>query len=465
MFSIGLYTVSVLYCHVLKQKTMLNRLSKLLISMSIMLVAVLSVFFIVMFDESVINFSDYSLSGVLIRTVTFNVLFAFSLISLFYLLSQKRQREHLPVYLPLFISGIILLINIPFKTNLSGDCLLWVQKLKGQAVVLSFGESLSLLLNKFFYYCANLAIQVNPKTILVYTGKLMGVLSIFSLFSLINSFKEFSYKRKLLFLILFSTFGLSALFFGFPDFAYYPLPFLIFSYLLALKYIKKDKQVKLLIAAAFLIVIAGFFHGSAFFSLPVIFLLPILKDKKVLHNRGVYFYLGQYLAIFLTVGITFSFYFMLVKWLGFSFAYNTATGGFDGRQFISFLPANLHFPYTVNFIEFGYFYFRGWICLVSGTFIFLIFLMHMKKQIAINRSDLILFLYGISQLLIVLFWGFDLGVRDFDLYIAPMTFIHLFFLKTLLELIRTDSEKTYAWKYILFFALFSPFYFFVIQVV
>ena len=40
-------------------------------------------------------------------------------------------------------------------------------------------------------------------------------------------------------------------------------------------------------------------------------------------------------------------------------------------------------------------------------------------------SDFILFLFGISQFLVVLFWGFDLGIQDFDLYIAPATLIFL----------------------------------------
>ena len=77
-------------------------------------------------------------------------------------------------------------------------------------------------------------------------------------------------------------------------------------------------------------------------------------------------------------------------------------------------------------------------------------------------SDFILFLFGISQFLVVLFWGFDLGIQDFDLYIAPATLIFLFLLKYFLGMKQTSKI---AWKYILIFSLFSPLYLLITKII
>jgi hypothetical protein len=55
----------------------------------------------------------------------------------------------------------------------------------------------------------------------------------------------------------------------------------------------------------------------------------------------------------------------------------------------------------------------------------------------------------------VLFWGFDLGIREFDLYIAPTTLLYLFLIRYVLGTMRSDKS---AWKYIVAFSMFSPLY-------
>jgi len=55
----------------------------------------------------------------------------------------------------------------------------------------------------------------------------------------------------------------------------------------------------------------------------------------------------------------------------------------------------------------------------------------------------------------VLFWGFDLGVREMDLYIAPTTLLFVFLAKVFAGSV---SDKKSAWRLILPFALLSPAY-------
>ena len=146
-------------------------------------------------------------------------------------------------------------------------------------------------------------------------------------------------------------------------------------------------------------------------------------------------------------------YLMIVRALGFNLLFNTMSGGFDGRRFISFLPRSSHFPWAVNFLEIGYFVSIGWIFFITGAFVFLAFPSRWKNLAPFTKLDFVLFLFGISQFMIVLFWGFDLGIREFDLYIAPTTLIYLFLTKSLIGKIPDDKS---AWKYILVFSLFSP---------
>ncbi|MCX6554896.1 MAG: hypothetical protein NTZ12_07780 [Candidatus Aminicenantes bacterium] len=258
-----------------------------------------------------------------------------------------------------------------------------------------------------------------------------------------------------MFFVLFLTFAFNILLFGFPEFRYYSLPFLMFSFLAAKKYVDdREGGLKYLIVSAFLAVLAGLFHGTAYFSFPAVLLLPLFKRPDGENKKSV-FYLKQYSAIFLSVGIVFIIFFSLIKLFGYDLRFNTAVGGFDGRQFISFLPRNIHFPDAVNFLEIGYFSSRGWILFISGSFTFLLFISNWRKRVSLATSDFILFLFGLSQFVIVLFWGFDNGINEFDLYLVPPTLLYLFLIRYLLATIT--SEKS-AWKTICIFSLFSPLY-------
>ena len=453
LISLGLLTILSLYGLTIERQSLKGPPFTTLVRLFLLLILAVFAFFVTNVDD-VLDFSGHPDPLKALRTSFLcNLLLAILLLALFLVFASLPRGQKLPIYLALLAGLPVVLYTIPFAAKSVGDSVLWILKLVKGNTDISFAESLSLVLNKLFFRYARSLIHVNARTTLIYTGKIMGLLSILSLFWLINSFEELSYKKKLLLFFLLLTFGFNVLFFGLPEFGYYPIPFLVFSVLSAQKYIRGGASTKPLMLSAFLAVIAGLFHGAAFFSFPIILLLPLIKHGRNGEERSWSSFLKPYALILITAGMTFLVFFVIVKALGFNLLFHTAAGGFDGRPFISFLPADIHFPRAVNFIEIGYFISRGWIFFITGAFVFLIFLIRWKKGLALTRPDFILFLFGISQFLIVFFWGFDLGVREFDLYIAPTTLIYVFLAKTL---VGSFSDDKSGWIYILAFALFSP---------
>jgi hypothetical protein len=455
LFSIGLLASYFLFSLISKGESMQNLSCKMLLSPLIMLFLLAFIYLVLNLGKFLHRFNLHYPPEFFFKAVSFNAGLAISLLALFAVFSLKRQGEKLPFYLPVFVALPVFFIKIPFSVKASADSLLWVLNLTFHKMEISFAESLSLLLNKLSFHLFNLVTHIRAETSLIYSGKIVGILFIFTLFFFINSFAVFSYKKKLLFFILFLTFSFNILLFGFPEFRYYSLPFLILSFLAAKKYIgDHNGNIRYLIASAFLAVVAGLFHGTAYFSFPVILLLPLIKHKAGGAEKST-FYLKHYSAIVLTTGIVFIIFFTAIKILGFDLRFNTTAGGFDGRQFISFLPLNIHFPEAVNFLEVGYFIFRGWILFISGSFVFLFFICNWGKKVVLQTSDFILLLFGLSQFSIVLFWGFDNGMSEFDLYMVPPTLIYLFLIRYLLA--TSQCEKS-AWKYIVVFSLLSPLY-------
>lgn len=388
-----------------------------------------------------------------LQVLAFNGVLALSLLALFFLLSLRKKGERLPVYLPIFFSLPVWFIRVPFSVKASADSLLWVLNLTFHKMEISFAESLSLLLNKLTFLLFNQVTPTKAATSLVYTGKLVGILFIFSLYLFINSFANLSYKKKVLFFLLFSTFSFNVLLFGFPEFRYYSLPFLVFSFLAAKKYVDEDKDhIAWLVAATTCAVLAGLFHGIAYFSFPVILLLPFLKRPPGGASKNIIFYLRHGAAIVLAGGMVFAVFLALTRFFGFDLQFNTVAGGFDGRQFVPLLPLDVHYPEAVNFLETGYFFSRGWILLSTGSFVFLLFPRRWKQRVVLETSDLVLFLFGLSQFLIVIFWGFDNGVGEFDLYMVPPTMMYLFLIRYLLAATRSETD---GWKTIIAFSLCS----------
>ena len=385
----------------------------------------------------------------------FNILLAILLLLLFFLFSYRPRGQKLSLLLPLLVGLPIVFLAVPFVARSVGDGLLWVLKLGSGGPDISFAESLSLIINKIIFRYGRPIIGLSARTTLIMTGKAIGVVSVFALFRLINSFEELSFRKKLVLFLVAQTFGFNVLFFGLPEFRYYPLPFLLLSVLSAQRYLCPGSSTKPLILAAFLAVVAGLFHGSAFFSFPVILFLPLLRLRRDGEGWSLTSLVKPYALILLTAGTTFLAFLGSVKALGFKLLFHTTAGGFDGRRFISFLPADLHFPRAVNFLEPGYFISRAWILFITGAFVFMIFLVRSRKGIHLTRPDFLFFLFGISQFLIVLFWGFDLGAREMDLYIAPTTLLYIFLAKVF---VGSMADEKGAWRLILPFALLSPAY-------
>lgn len=456
LFYVVLLTLSFLYLSIVKGQSPGHLPQKTLVNSMVVLFLTVFVFSVTYFDEFVRHFELGYPPGFFLKLLLVNMALAILLLLLFFAFSTKCKRETLPISLPIFVSLPVLFIRLPFSVQASADSLLWVMNISFKKMELSFAESLSLLLNKLNFHLFSIVGNTDPMTTMVYTGKIVGALFLFSLFFFVNSFVDFSYKKKLLFYLLFLTFGLTVLLFGFLEFRYYSLPFLVFSFLSAKKYIEDGgNRIRYLIGSAALAVIAGLFHGTAYFSLPVILLLPLFKKRQKNKSQSSISYLKQYSAILLAIGAVGMAFLATVSILGFELQFNTAAGGFDGRQFISFIPRDIHLPNAVNFLEVSYFLFAGWIIFITGSFIFLLLLFKWKRSLSLKIADFILWLFALSQLVIVLFWGFDNGVSEFDLYIAPPTLLYLFLMRSLLA---TAQPEKNAWKYIVLFSLLSPIY-------
>jgi hypothetical protein len=426
-----------------------------LVPILLLLIAAVFLFFILNVG-GVLDFSGHpNPPRALGAAFLFNVLLAIILLTSFFLFSSRPRGQRLPVLLLLLAGLPIVFVSVPFVTRSVGDSLLWVLNLGSGNPDVSFAESLSLMINKIFFRTGRPLLGMSPRTTLVTTGKFIGLLSVLALFRLINSFAELSFRKKLVLFLVVLTFGFDVLFFGLPEFGYYPLPFLFLAILSAQIYIRPGSSSKPLVMAAFLAVVAGLLHGSAFFSFPIVLLLPLLKPGRPGEDRSLKSWLKPYALILLAAGATFLAFLGSVKVLGFNLLFNTSAGGFDGRRFISFFPADLHFPRAVNFLEAGYFISRGFIFLITGGFVFLVFLLRSRKGLPLTRADFLLFLFGISQFLVVMFWGLDLGVREMDLYVAPTTLLYVFLAKVF---VGSISDERGAWKLILPFALLSPAY-------
>lgn len=454
---IALRMTTILYDYAFKNQNLRNLPINQLILFLIVLIAIFFVFIIFNFKTFTDHYGFSSFSPALLsKTILFNLVLSSFLTLLFHGFFGKLKRQKLPLIGAALASVPILLIRIPFDVKTSADSLLWVLNMLQRNPDISFAESYSLMLNKYLFGFYNLFAHVNERGTLITTGKLLGVFLIFSLFILINTYQQFSLKKKALFFFLFSTFSFNILLFGFPEFRYYSLPFLVLSLVAARKYLSsQEENKKYLFIAAFLAITAGLFHGTAFFSFPAILMLPLFKYRGKNFAKKSMAYGKLYSLIFLAVGMAFVLLLFLIQISHFTLKFNTALGGFDGRQFIAFLPQNIHFPNAVVFLEPSYFISRGWTFLITGSFVFLFFLFPWRKQTPWENSDILLLLFGISQFLIVLFWGYDHGIFEFDLYIAPTTFMYLFFIQNLLLSMRSEKK---AWRYIVGFSMFSMLY-------
>jgi len=454
----ALLIVHILYQFTCKRQNLQTLPLRPLIFSFIFMIAIFFLFILFNFKSF---FAQYGLSVIspqfIINTILFNLLLSFVFTVLFYLLSFKSKRQKLPMIGAILASLPVLLVKIPFDVKTSADSLLWVLNLFQRSPNISFAECFSLMLNKFLFGFYKFFAHVDERAALITTGKLMGVFFILSFFILINTYQQFSLKKKLLFFFLFSMFSFNILLFGFPEFRYYSLPWLVLSLAAARQYVSdQGGNQRYLFIAALMATVAGLFHGTAYFTFPVILMLPLFKNRDDSSTGSKALIFGkQYALIALAGGLVFLALHILIKIADLTLTFHTVSGGFDGRLFIALLPANVHFPNAVVFLEPSYFISRGWTFLITGSFIFLSFFFRWRKRISLEKSDIVLMLFGVSQLMIVLFWGYDLGIFEFDLYIAPTTFMYLFLIQCLLS--SMDSEKD-AWRYIVGFSMLSMLY-------
>ena len=141
---------------------------------------------------------------------------------------------------------------------------------------------------------------------------------------------------------------------------------------------------------------------------------------------------------------------------GYRTVFFTALGGAGGGKFVEIFPNLLRYWNDKIFLEKSYLFLRGWIFLGGFPAPLILFGLRRAKRNKLSLADALFFLMAALQMVIVLFWGFDLNVKDFDLYMAPLTLLSLFLLKTIVDGESGRESTARALWLILIFALASP---------
>jgi hypothetical protein len=398
----------------------------------------------------------------LCRALGVNLGYAVFLVVLYFMLSRRPKAR---IALPFVFGLLILLLTPAFKLEVCGDAQEWLRIIRSvpvgfgryDATTISFAESLSQLLGKaLLAWMRPLFNRLGPAAVYIVLAKTMGIFYLIMLYRFVFGEDRFGHHQKLLFFLLAASLPAGAFFLGYPEFAYYALPFLLLSFILASRYLARPRSSHLLLLSAIAITVGGLFHGSAFFSLPALLILPFLKMKRFPEPRPVRFCLRGFLLVAAGVALPVLLLLAIVSLLGYRIVFYTALGGAVGGKFVWMLPTLPRHWNDKIFLDQGYLFLRGWIFLVGFPAPLVLFGFRRARRIQISPADSLFFLMAALQMLIVLFWGFDLNIKDFDLYMAPLTLASLFLMKIIVDS-ESDRESTARslWL-ILIFTLASP---------
>jgi hypothetical protein len=376
-----------------------------------------------------------------------------------------RKRPERRIALPFIFSLLIFFLTPSFKLEICGDALEWLRIIRSlplhfghyDSTTISFAESLSLLLGKSLLALARPVFgRFDPAAVYTVIGKAMGIFYLFMLHRFVSDREDLSERQKLLLYLLASSLPAGAFFLGYPEFAYYALPFLLLGFVLASRYLARPRSGHFLLLASIALTVGGLFHGSAFFSLPALFLLPFIKLRQFPEPRPVRFYLRS--SLLTATGVALPVFLMLavVSLSGYRTVFFTALGGAGGGKFVEMFPNLLNYWNDKIFLEKSYLFLRGWIFLVGFPAPLILFGLRRARRIQISTADALFFLMAALQMVIVLFWGFDLNIKDFDLYMAPLTLLSLFLLKDIAAAKFTRDNAARELALILIFALASP---------
>lgn len=399
------------------------------------LMAVSGFFLYVLFNASLYSNMLLDWQVPLARGMLLNMIFAVVLAAGFWGLSKARPK---PIVWPVLFSALIILLTPKFNLEICGDAQIWLRVISsapGQlgnynAATVSFAEALSVLLGKGILALSRIISPAfEPASVYLIMAKAQGVFYAFMLYLYVFRREGLTERQKGLVYFLAAALPASAFFLGFPEFSFYALPFLLLFLILAERYLKLAGGDRRLLFAALALAVGGLFHGSAWFCLPILLILPILKFKKFPARPAAVFF-GKS-AVLLMTGVVLPFLFLLgvSELAGTKIVYHTALGGAGGDLFVKTLPSLIRYWHDKCFSEKAYIFQRGWLFLIG--FPLLLFFLGYRRPKQENRPefrDSLLLLAAMAQMAIPFFWGFDLNIKDFDLYMIPQTLFMLFLL-------------------------------------
>jgi hypothetical protein len=398
----------------------------------------------------------------LAKGLLLNLLLAVFLAFAFWALKKVSVKK---IVLPLLFGLLIILLTPKFKFEICGDAVAWLRVISSQpgqfgnynASTVSFAEALSLLLGKAVLGVLRPTFhQFEPAAVYTIMGKAVGIFYVFILYFFIFRQAALSERQKTLYYVLAAALPASPFFLGYPEFAYFALPFLLLSLILADRYSRQKGGDHWLLFASLVLTIGGLFHGSAWFSLPVLVLLPFLKMKEFPEPRPLRF-LGRS-ALLLIGGFLLPLFLLVVvsKLAGTTLVFYTALGGAGKDKFVKLFPTLLRYWNDKNFSEKAYVFLRGWIFLIGFPLPLLFFGSRRARREGPALTDVVFLLAALTQMAIVIFWGFDLNIKDYDLYMIPQTLFCLWLLKKTISEEFFDERLSRGIALIFLFALTSP---------
>jgi len=399
----------------------------------------------------------------LARGLLFNLLLAAFLASAYGAITRFRVKS---IVWPVLFSALVLLLWPKFKLEICGDAVEWLRVIgsaPGQfgrynATTVSFAESASVLLGKGILGLLRAVFSgVDAEAVYTVMGKAQGILYAFILYAFVFRQPSLSARQKSLSYVLVAALPASAFFLGFPEFTYYALPCLLLSLILADRYLRQEGGDHRLLLASLVLSVGGLFHGSAWFSLPALLVLPFLKWKAFPRRRAAFFYLSS--AAWLAGGLVIPVLLLAAvnELAGTKIVFYTALGGAGADKFVKIFPTMLRYWNDKNFAENAYLFLRGWVFLIGFPLPLLALGLHpTRKESRLALFDVVLLLAALGQLAIVFFWGFDLNIKDYDLYMVPQFLLMLVLIKKTVSEKFCDGREGRAIALIILLALTSP---------
>jgi len=372
--------------------------------------------------------------------------------ALLYLLF-RGARIPLPA-LAVLLSLLSFPVFLSYKMPVCGDGQVWIEALHEDAWLLRATEFLSYPLVKLVYFLGrSLRPGLSALQAWILTGKAFGVLWLLAVACYVQARPGLSKEKRVLFFLLTVILPGSVFFLGYPEFAHYTLPFLLIGAVMAEKYLGRRGRRGHLAGAAAFVTGAGLMHAAAFVSLPPLMLAPFLKkrDSGVGKKIGLPAWRESLIPLavgLVAVGAAFG---AAAAW-GVPVSFDTVLGGGDRDMFVNIVrPGEGQTLFGLAYKQD-----RAWFVLTAFPLALFLAARGREQWKALREDDLVLFLIGLPQLMLFFFWNYDLGFRDFDLYVAPLTMMNMFLIARVVDRQPDASSLGRRLLLIAVFALTSP---------